>query len=49
MTGAVLLLLSDLLAARLFAPTMLPTGLVTIGIGGLYLAWMLSGANRRRR
>lgn len=49
MTGAVLLVFSDLLAARLFAPTMLPTGLVTIGIGGLYLAWMLSGANRRRR
>lgn len=47
--GAVLLLFSDLLAMRLFAPTMLPTGLVTIGIGGLYLAWMLSGANRRRR
>lgn len=49
LTGAVLLVLSDLLAMRLFAPTMLPTGLVTIGIGGLYLAWMLSGANRRRR
>ncbi|GGM43735.1 FecCD family ABC transporter permease [Microbacterium saperdae] len=49
MTGAVLLMFSDLLAARLFAPTMLPTGLVTIGIGGLYLAWMLSAANRRRR
>ncbi|WP_223626391.1 iron chelate uptake ABC transporter family permease subunit [Microbacterium sp. EST19A] len=49
MTGAVLLVFSDLVAARLFAPTMLPTGLVTIGIGGLYLAWMLSGANRRRR
>jgi len=49
MTGSVLLVFSDLLATRLFAPTMLPTGLVTIGIGGLYLAWMLSGANRRRR
>lgn len=49
MTGAVLLVFSDLLAMRMFAPTMLPTGLVTIGIGGLYLAWMLSGANRRRR
>lgn len=49
MTGAVLLVLSDLLAMRLFAPVMLPTGLVTIGIGGLYLAWMLSGADRRRR
>ncbi|WP_226532250.1 FecCD family ABC transporter permease [Microbacterium paraoxydans] len=49
MTGAVLLMVSDLLAMRLFAPVVLPTGLVTIGIGGLYLAWMLSGANRRRR
>ena len=49
MTGAMLLVLSDLLAQRLFAPTMLPTGLVTIGVGGIYLAWMLSGANRRRR
>ncbi|WAA67152.1 FecCD family ABC transporter permease [Microbacterium oxydans] len=49
MTGAVLLVSSDLIAMRLFAPTMLPTGLVTIGVGGLYLAWMLSGANRRRR
>lgn len=44
--GAVLLLGSDLLAARLFAPTILPTGLVTLCLGGAYLAWLLATRER---
>jgi len=40
--GAVLLCASDLLASRLFAPAVLPTGLVTLCLGGLYLAWLLA-------
>lgn len=46
LTGAVLLLASDVVAQRLLAPTILPTGLVTICLGGAYLAWALT---RHRR
>lgn len=42
LTGAVLLSASDLLASRLLAPAMLPTGLVTVCLGGVYLAWLLT-------
>lgn len=42
LTGAVLLLASDVVAQRLLAPTILPTGLVTICLGGAYLAWALT-------
>ncbi len=44
--GSALLLASDLLAARLFAPTILPTGLVTLCLGGIYLAWLLGTRER---
>ncbi len=40
--GSVLLCASDLLASRLFAPAALPTGLVTVCLGGVYLAWLLA-------
>ncbi|MFJ9313911.1 FecCD family ABC transporter permease [Pimelobacter simplex] len=43
--GAALLAGSDLLAQRVLAPTSLPVGMVTVVLGGCYLAWLLS---RRR-
>lgn len=42
LTGAVLLCASDLVASRLLAPVMLPTGIVTVCLGGVYLAWLLT-------
>ncbi|MCA2215919.1 FecCD family ABC transporter permease [Jidongwangia harbinensis] len=42
LTGAVLLVLSDLLAQWLLAPAQLPVGVVTGAVGGAYLAWLLS-------
>lgn len=47
LTGAVLLVGSDLLAQRLLAPTILPTGIVTVCLGGVYLAWALAQEGRR--
>ncbi|RZU54013.1 iron complex transport system permease protein [Krasilnikovia cinnamomea] len=47
LTGALLLAASDLLAQRLFAPTPLPVGIVTAGLGGLYLIWLLAAGWRR--
>ncbi len=46
-TGALLLVASDLLAQWVLAPTTLPVGVVTTGIGGLYLLWLLSKEIRR--
>ncbi|MFE3443592.1 FecCD family ABC transporter permease [Nocardia sp. NPDC059180] len=45
--GALLLVTSDWLAQRLFAPTTLPVGVVTVSIGGLYLAYVLVAEARR--
>jgi iron complex transport system permease protein len=42
LTGAVLLVLSDLVAQWLFAPAQLPVGVVTGAVGGVYLAWLLT-------
>ncbi|MFC5832432.1 FecCD family ABC transporter permease [Nonomuraea insulae] len=39
--GAVLLTAADLLAQRLPTPGQVPVGVLTGGIGGLYLAWLL--------
>ncbi|WP_017543396.1 FecCD family ABC transporter permease [Nocardiopsis prasina] len=39
--GATLLVLADLVAMRLLAPTQLPVGVVTAVIGGSYLIWLL--------
>ena len=49
LTGAVLVLLSDLLAQRLFAPTELAVGVVSGAIGGVYLLWLLAIESRRSR
>lgn len=40
--GAVLVLASDIVAQRLFAPTQLPVGVVTGSLGGVYLIWLLA-------
>ena len=39
--GAFLLMVSDWLAQRAFAPTQLPVGVVTVSVGGLYFVWLL--------
>lgn len=46
--GAVLLLASDLIALRIFAPAELPVGAVTVVAGGLYLVWLLIVQARRQ-
>jgi iron complex transport system permease protein len=46
MMGALLLLVSDLAARRVFAPTELPVGVVTGIIGAPYLVWLLARANK---
>lgn len=47
LAGAFLLVGSDLLARWLLAPTVLPVGVVTTGVGGLYLLWLLTKEIRR--
>jgi iron complex transport system permease protein len=39
--GVFLLMISDLLAQRAFAPTQLPVGVVTVSVGGIYFVWLL--------
>ena len=46
--GAALLGASDLIASRALAPVMLPTGLVTVCLGGVYLAWLLTSRGSPR-
>lgn len=41
LTGSFLLVVSDLVAARAFAPIQLPVGVVTVSIGGIYLVFLL--------
>lgn len=45
--GAVLLLVSDVVAQRIIAPSQLPVGVVTASLGGLYLIWVMSRSRRR--
>ena len=45
--GALLLLAGDVLAQRVVAPGQLPVGVVTGCLGGAYLVWLLSRAQRR--
>lgn len=45
--GGMLVLASDLVARRLFAPTELAVGVVTGSLGGLYLIWLLARERRR--
>ena len=47
-TGALLLVISDFLAQRLFAPLQLPVGIVTVSVGGVYFVWLLIRETRRR-
>ena len=46
--GAFLLLASDLIALKVFAPAELPVGAVTVTLGGLYLVYLLVVQARRR-
>ncbi|GAA3015628.1 FecCD family ABC transporter permease [Streptosporangium longisporum] len=46
LTGALLLLIGDFLAVRLFSPTQLPVGVVTVSLGGAYFAWLLASRAR---
>ncbi|WP_433665187.1 FecCD family ABC transporter permease [Nocardia sp. CA-128927] len=45
--GALLLITGDWVAQRAFAPTQLPVGVVTVSIGGVYLAYLLVTEARR--
>jgi iron complex transport system permease protein len=47
--GSLLLVGSDLVAQRLFAPTQLPVGVATVSVGGIYLCWLLLREYRGRR
>lgn len=46
--GAVLLLVSDVIAQHLFGGTELPVGAVTVLLGGAYLVYLLISQNRKR-
>lgn len=45
--GGVLVLISDLIARRIFAPTELAVGVITGSLGGLYLIWLLAVERKR--
>jgi iron complex transport system permease protein len=47
LTGAFLLMASDLGVQRVFSDTQLPVGIATGAIGGLYLMWLLAHEFRR--
>lgn len=47
LTGAVLLLGSDLIAQRIHPDTPLPVGVVTVSLGGGYLVWLLIREGRK--
>ncbi|WP_308416846.1 iron chelate uptake ABC transporter family permease subunit [Streptomyces sp. AJS327] len=44
--GAFLVVLGDLLARRLFAPTELPVGVLTAAVGAPYLIWLIVRSHR---
>ncbi|MFI8568167.1 FecCD family ABC transporter permease [Rhodococcus sp. NPDC078407] len=46
--GALLLVVSDVVAQRMFAPTQLPVGVVTVCIGGGYFVWLLAREGRKQ-
>lgn len=46
LTGAVLIVVADLVGRTLFSPTELPVGVVTGAIGAPYLMWLLARTNR---
>ncbi|WP_042161408.1 FecCD family ABC transporter permease [Paenibacillus gorillae] len=47
--GALLLLASDFLAQRAVKGTILPVGVVTLSLGGVYLVWLLFSQARKRQ
>ncbi|WP_018348692.1 FecCD family ABC transporter permease [Longispora albida] len=47
--GALLLAGCDVATQRLFSPVPLPVGILTAGLGGCYLAWMLATSRRSHR
>ena len=46
--GALLLVASDFLAQRLFAPTQLPVGVITVALGGTYLMFLIARESRKQ-
>ncbi|MDI9930366.1 iron chelate uptake ABC transporter family permease subunit [Rhodococcus sp. IEGM 1354] len=46
--GALLLVVSDVAAQRVFAPTQLPVGVVTVCVGGAYFVWLLAREGRKQ-
>ncbi|MEU3317989.1 iron ABC transporter permease [Streptomyces sp. NPDC006785] len=46
--GAVIVVLGDLLARRLFSPTELPVGVLTAAVGAPYLIWLIIRGHRSR-
>lgn len=48
LTGALILVVSDLLAQTLTKPVPLPVGVVTTAVGGGYLIWLLAREVRKR-
>ncbi|PRQ10825.1 Fe(3+)-siderophore ABC transporter permease [Corynebacterium sp. 13CS0277] len=48
-TGALIVVVSDIIAQRIFAPTQLPVGVVTGVAGGCYLVWLLANQWRNQR
>ncbi|QIH99936.1 iron chelate uptake ABC transporter family permease subunit [Rhodococcoides fascians A21d2] len=46
--GGLLLVVSDVVAQRIFAPTQLPVGVVTVCVGGAYFVWLLAREGRKQ-
>ncbi|MDP9635706.1 FecCD family ABC transporter permease [Rhodococcoides fascians] len=46
--GALLLIVSDVAAQRVFAPSQLPVGVVTVCVGGAYFVWLLAREGRKQ-
>jgi len=46
--GALLLLLSDTVAQKVFPSAQLPVGITTLALGGAYLAWLIAREGRSR-
>lgn len=47
LVAGLLLLVSDIIAQRLIAPSQLPVGVVTACLGGVYLLWIMSRQRKR--
>lgn len=46
--GALLMLVSDMVAQRILPSSQLPVGIVTLALGGAYLAWLIAREGRSR-